>query len=145
MKLFRQFKRPDPVQVKAALSQGYGVKHPERISGFNRFLFSPGDVWISDYLAQELLHDKGLAGFLTESIARFNKEDYGDISKSDVDRNSEGIWLGNGFYLFARYPYRDEVIRVRNFPRFTYMCIESELDPSPDEELKYDQPACIVD
>ena len=145
MKLFHQYKRPDPVKVREGLSAGYGTKHPERISGFNRFLFSPGDVWISDYLAQQTQYDKNLSPFLMDALSRFKSEDYGEISEGDINRNGESIWLGNGTYLFARYPYRDEVIRIRTYPRFTYMCIDSETDPSPDEELKDDQPTCVVD
>ena len=145
MKLFKQIKRPDPQKIHDGLSQAYRVKHPERINGYSRFLFSPGDVWISDYLYHELQFDKNLQPFLFDAISRFNSEDYGDISKDDVNRNEEGLWLGSGTYLFARYPYRDEVIRVRSYPRFTYMCIDSELDPPEDAELKDDQPACVVD
>ena len=145
MKLFHQYKKPDPVKTQEALSAGYRVKHPERISGYGRFLFSPGDVYISDSLDYWVARDANLRPFLMNCLARFNNEDYGDISQDDIQENGENLWLGNGSYMFARYPYKKNMIKIRTLPRFTYICYDSEFDPSPDQKLEHDQIPRVVD
>ena len=98
--------KPDPELVRRGLQKGFGIEHPERIRGFAGFLFSLGDVYVTGNIAEFMKCSEAFAGFVMESLKRFDRGDYGLISRSDKDENIENRCLFGIDRLFGRYGYR---------------------------------------
>ena len=133
MVLYRQHRRAtrDDIQTFVERMRGSGIPHPERISGFPGLFFSVGDVYLSDQLAV-WSKQPDLAAFLDDIIARFSKEDYGEISESARSENVESRWLGNGSYMIGRYPYKDTVLYIKTLENYTYVHDECDVAQVPN-------------
>lgn len=133
MVLYRQYRRASQEGMRsfAETMRGNGVRHPEYISGFSGLFFSVGDVYLSDDLAPWAKLPE-LAAFLDEIIARFSREDYGEVSQMTRFENTELRWLGNGSGLFGRYPHRDTVVCIITLDNYTYIHEECDVTQVPN-------------
>lgn len=111
MKIFWSDRKITEDTVKKTVqttSNAYGAKNPQNISGFaGTFLFSLGDVYISDEIDKEIEQHHELSELATEFIKRFLKGDYGKICKDDIWNNNENRYIGGGSYMVARYLWAD--------------------------------------
>lgn len=127
----------DREAVYRSLQQGYRVKHPERIKGCASFFFETGDVFVSGSIVQ-FWDVEEFREFVLRSLRAFEKQDYGDISMDDIERNIENRYLFGGD-LFGRYGYYfegesegkeryDDVIRIRTWKGNIWISNDSEPD-----------------
>jgi hypothetical protein len=134
----RQGKRQDPESVRKSLQKGYGIQHPERINGYQGLFFGQGDVFASGEV-YERMKNETFRSFVMNSLRLFEKENYGDISKGDIEENGESRWLGNGDKVFGRYGFYldnnylgrkeyDDCIRIRVWNGNTWIVYDSEPD-----------------
>ena len=128
----------DPEKLRRMVQQGLGIEHPERIMGYTGLFFDAGDVYISK-MVEEWIKYREFREFVLDSLKRFGKEDYGEISEGDDDINCENRWLGSGDRLYGRYGYRfrkqlsgkercSEFICIRKYCWKTWITYESEPD-----------------
>jgi hypothetical protein len=139
MKTIIKEKRMDPQAIHESLQKGYGIEHPERISGYAGFFFNLGDVVVSDSVAQRMSLVPAFHDFVYSCIRDFQQDKYGYVSMFDYDENVELKWLAGGGSLFARYAYGrigeengvptpEEYIKVRIYQDNTYILFDSEYD-----------------
>ena len=126
----------DPQAYYRNLQKGYGTKHPERINGFPGLMFGTGGDYVSKAVLEAMKH-RDFKDFVYESLASFDKEEYGDVSASDIEENGECRWLGNGDSVTGRYGYCsnpvrhryfrfDKIIRIRNWKGNTWITMDCE-------------------
>lgn len=131
--------KKDPEKIHRSLQKGYHIEHPERIMGYAGFFFELGDVYASGYVAEQM--DNGeFRSFVLDSLRRFYKGEFGQISSRDEDENIENRWLFGIDRLFGRYGYnmpdsrrteKDpfyEVICIRKHKGNTWITVDSEAD-----------------
>ena len=144
MKKIMESKKRDAAAFHRSLQKGYGIEHPERVSGYAGLCFNIGDVYASDRIADRMERSAEFRGFVLDCIRRFSADDYGDISEYDHDNNVEGKWIAFGDDLFARYPFGTtvsgkgtqipkEVLKVRYISGRTYVLYDSDLDTMINE------------
>ena len=132
-------KKKDPEKIRETLQKGYGAKHPETIMGYAGFFYETGDVYASDAIFRRISCLPEFRDFVMDAIKRFEAGDFGDISESDLDENTENRWLFGVPRLFGRYGYKPhasgeggtiyrEIIRIRQWGEHTYILFDSELD-----------------
>lgn len=107
--------------------------------GYAGFFFELGDVYASGYVAEQMDIEE-FRSFVFDSLRRFDKGDYGQISRSDEDENIENRCLFGIDRLFGRYGYHfpncrrtekdpfDEVICIRKHEGNTWITVDSEAD-----------------
>ena len=138
VRIQRKEKR-DVEQIHKSFQKGLRVEHPEKIMGYAQFFFDLGDVYASGYVAEQMDYE-AFRCFVLDSLKRFDKGDYGQISQCDEDKNIENRCLFGINRLFGRYgfyypdcarkntdPY-DEVICIRKFEENTWITVDSEAD-----------------
>ena len=136
VKLFEGEKK-DPKAIHESLQKGYGIEHPERISGYAGFFYELGDVYASDAIYQRMETFKGFKDFVLASLKEFEEGEYGDISEVDLDTNIENRWLFGIPKLFGRYDFRlhksfhgdvmyQEIIRIRQRMKKTCILYDDE-------------------
>lgn len=105
MKLFYQEPKPDVQKVHDAASKGFGIKHPERINGYEgTFLFHIPDVYVSNKIAQLMEWNKKTTNELMNMLNRFHRSDYGFITKFESDCNDETRYLSfSSSWMIGRY------------------------------------------
>ena len=129
----------NPEEIHENLKKGYGMEHPERVSGYAGFFINYGDVYASDQIAYGMECNKEFRDFVLQSIQDFKSDEYGMISNSDYFENVEDKWLAGGGRLFGRYPYGEfrkyneyempeDFIKIRYYFGKTYVMYDSELD-----------------
>ncbi len=135
----RKAEKKDPGQIHRGLQKGFRIEHPERITGYAGFFFESGDVYASGYVAKQMDIEE-FRSFVMDSLRRFDKGDYGQISRNDEDENIENRCLFGIDRLFGRYGYRfpdcgrtekdpfDEVICIRKHEGNTWVTADSEAD-----------------
>ena len=139
MKTIIKKKQTDPHAIHESLQKGYGIEHPDRISGYAGFFFDLGDVMVSDSVAQRMALVPAFHEFVYSCIRDFQQDKYGHISMFDHDEDIELKWLAGGGNLFARYAYGrigeengvptpEEYIKVRIYQDNTYVLFDSEYD-----------------
>ena len=136
----RKAEKRDPGQIHKGLQEGLRIEHPERIMGYAGFFFDLGDVYASGYIAGLMKNSEQFRTFVTDSLRRFDKGDYGLISRSDRDENIENRCLFGISRLFGRYGYHlpdcgrkegdpyDEFICIRKLEENTWVTADSEAD-----------------
>jgi len=132
----REAKKMDPEKIHQALQKGYRVEHPEKIAGYRGFFFDLGNVYLSNELAGWAEENEKLREFIFDSVARFDKADFGEISELAYDTNIENRYLFGGTlfgrYGFGRSSYQNVqyeiVIRIRYWEGNTYITDEFELE-----------------
>ncbi len=131
-------KKTDPEAIREALKKGYRTEHPERTAGYCGFFFSPGDVYLSCRVA-EFIRVPEFRDFVLDALKRFDAGDWGLISGSDVDENTENRYLFGIDRLFGRYGYPAvgqssgetrcrEYIKIRHLNGNTYVLFDSDMD-----------------
>ena len=136
-------KKRDPKQIHEALQKGFGVKHPENVAGYANFFYELGDVYVTDGIYQRMKGVSEFHDFVMQSIQRFEKADYGEISDSDYYENMDNRWMFGIPRQYGRYGFRwiksfdntmrfQENIKIRKWGRNTYVMYESELDTEAD-------------
>ena len=105
MKLFRHFEKQDPKKIYEAVKAGYGVEHPERISGFyGAFTIPSKDVYVSDEVAERLLRDPDTREYVKGSVKRFLRDDYGFVTEWEEGAYIEDRYIGGDTsWLVGRY------------------------------------------
>ena len=138
VRILREMKK-DPEKIRGGLQQGLSVEHPGKIMGYTGFFWSSGDVYASGVVARGM-ENEAFESFVMDSLRRFDKGDYGQISRSDKDENIENRWLFGIGRQFARYGYHnaylrrsetdpfDEVICIHEREGNTWITMDSELD-----------------
>lgn len=134
----RKAYRPDPVAEHERLKKGYGIAHPERITGYPGLFFGRGDVFVSETIGEFMKYIPAFRDFVFQSLKRFQKEDYGQISKDGELNNAENRWIGGGDQVMGRYGYYiegnqgddryDEVIRIRTWNGNIWITYDEEPD-----------------
>ena len=135
MKKIMELRKPDSQQIHESLSKGYGIPHPERISGYAGFFIRYGDVFVSDLIACTMDRIPAFHRFIRESVRRFTNDEYGLISQSDKDENIELKWLAGGGPIFGRYAFEErvmpdgekeaaEIIKIRLYKGNTYILFD---------------------
>ena len=101
------------------------MEHPERIMGSAGFFYEMGDVYASGYVAG-LMKEERFRAFLEDALRKFEKSDYGDISRNDKDENNENKFLFGIERLFGRYGYElTDGEKERTGRYFEVICIRS--------------------
>ncbi len=96
-------------QVYKRCQEGYGIKEPDRISGFMGFLYKISDVYAFGKLEKWIELDDRLEPELKQFIERFYAEDYGFVTRSEQDNNLENRWIsGSCCWTIARYTFDDK-------------------------------------
>ncbi len=97
MRLFRNGKRIDFKKRTEDVGRAYGCKHPEKISGFaGCFLRGEPYIYVSDKLEAYLLEDPKFSAELMKLVEKYNKDDFGVMSKAESDNQLENIhFFGN--------------------------------------------------
>ena len=105
MKLFRHFENPDPKKICEAVKAGYGIEHPERISGFyGAFMCPRKDVYVSDELASILRRNSETEEYIGDCVKRFMNDDYGFVTEWEEGAYIEDKYIGGGTSWFiGRY------------------------------------------
>ncbi len=118
--------------------------------GYEGFFFELGDVYASGYVAGQM-ENEGFRSFVLDSLRRFYKGEFGQISSRDEDENIENRWLFGIDRLFGRYGYYlpdcgrtekdpfDEVVCIRKHKGNTWVTVDSGADwfhLFEDEHLK---------
>ena len=131
--------KKDGQKIHEGLKKGLGISHPERISGYAGFFFSMGDVYASESVAR-MMTGPYFRKFVFDSLKRFGKGDFGEISDSDEMEDIENRFLSGCGRLFARYGYYltrtgiqkgtrfYKVIRVRMYGKNTWVTFDDEID-----------------
>ena len=96
-------------EVVDACRKGYGIKHPERVNGFQGFFFRLHDVYLYGKLEDWVLDNPKLEEPLMGFIRRFAGEDYGFITSTEYYNNLENKWLcGSCSWTIGRYYFEDQ-------------------------------------
>ncbi len=139
MKTIIRKKQQDPKAVHENLQKGYGIKHPEKTSGYAAFFMNYGDIRVSDKVAGLMDRRPDFRAFIQSSIQAFQNDQYGHISWHDHEENIEDKWIAGGYELFGRYAFGrvhesdgfampDEYIKIRYYHGNTYVLLDSEPD-----------------
>ena len=132
--------RPNPAEIHKALQKGYGIKHPEKISGYAGFFMDYGEVKASDEVARGMENSTDFRDFVLASVRSFQNDDYGLISDFDWVDNIENKYLcGGGGEMFGRYAYGrtngmghgplpQRIIKIRCYKGNTYVLYDWEYD-----------------
>lgn len=133
MKFFYQSKKIDQQKVFEATQKAYGVKNPASISGYyGTFLFSLGDIYVSEGLYETILNDTSLSDFLINIIDQFLKNDYGDVSSEEENENLANRYLfGNFSDMVGRYISRYGTITLKTFQEYTLLELATETTAPP--------------
>lgn len=105
MKLFYQDSPPAPQKIHEITSKGYGIKHPERINGYDgAFLFRVPDVYITDKISQVIDINPWFADRLRGMLKQFFNNDYGFVTSLEHDDNVETRYLSfSSSWMIGRY------------------------------------------
>ena len=128
----------NPQDIHNSLQQGFGIAHPEKISGYAGFFINYGGIIASD-LIYSAMDQNSFREFVYTSIRDFQDDKYGLISESDYINNIESKWLPGGGPLFGRYAYGRvfeeygqsmpmDIIKIRMYQDNTYILFDSEPD-----------------
>ena len=139
MKTIIRKKPHNPKAIHENLQKGYGIQHPEKISGYAAFYMDYGDVCVSDKVANWIDRRPDFREFVLSSIREFQNDHYGHISWNDHEDNIEDKWISGGYELFGRYAFGkthesegfampDEYIKIRYYHGNTYILFDSEPD-----------------
>lgn len=72
--------------------------------------FDFGDIYI-DQALDEIINDE-IKRKIDESLLRFAREDYGEISEDEKDENLENKYFGNGKNLVGRYAVKNGELEI---------------------------------
>ncbi|HHV96800.1 MAG TPA: hypothetical protein GXX37_10080 [Clostridiaceae bacterium] len=128
MRLFYQEPKTDYKKVHEVVSKGYGDQHPEKIHGYEgAFLFTLLDVYVSDRLEQLLESRPEIASTLHELLKKFKKDEYCDLSPSEVITNIEQRYFGGSHqYMIARYNTDIGIIIFESFYDMSLLYFDGE-------------------
>ncbi len=101
-------------QIQKGCQQGYGIENPEKVSGFMGFFYMLPDIYVYGMLEHWMDSDERLEKELLKLIIRFNKEDYGFVTRAEHSNNLENKWLcGSAYGAIARYSFDDSDLAER--------------------------------
>ena len=143
MRLFFKDNPPDVQKILEATKRGYGIGHPERVNGFaGAFLFTLLDVYVSDEIERYLEREPGFGDCLRELLARFRREDYGDVSQIEERDNAEQRYFcGVHMQMIARYPTAEGTVCFEAFydRSLLYFAGEDVCALREEQELKWQE------
>ncbi len=149
MKTIVKKKQIDHRAIHESLQKGFGIEHPERISGYAAFFIDYGDISVSDNIAAAMDRNEEFRSYIFSRIQDFQNDKYGYISRSDFDENTENKWIAGGGNIIGRYgigplaeqdgimmPY--DFIKIRLYKGNTYILYDYEPDwlILPEEAVK---------
>ncbi len=137
MKTMIRKKPQDSKAIHENLQKGYGIEHPEKISGYAAFFMNDGDIFVSDKVDNWMACQPGFREFILSCIQEFRKDNYGHISWHDYEENIEDKCIAGGYELYGRYAFGrtreshgysmpDEYIKIRYYHGNTYILFDSE-------------------
>ena len=86
------------------ISQAYGIKNPEKISGYEGFFFKLLDIYAVGKLERDLDNNPLLINELLEMVTKYKKCEYGAVTPQEEDNNLENRYLcGSSVWTIARY------------------------------------------
>ncbi len=96
-------------EVYKDCQRGYGIKEPDKVSGFMGFFYRLPDIYVYGKLEQWMANNDKIEPELQKFIECFYHEDYGFVTRSESDLNLENRWLcGSTIWAIARYNFTDE-------------------------------------
>ena len=117
----RRMEKRDPEKIRSSLQKGLGTEHPEKIHGYAGFFWNTGNVYVSGTVAGQM-EDERFRRFVWESLKRYDKGDFGMISRSDRDENIANRYLFGNAFTIGRYGY-DLTDRSEDDPSAYYQVI----------------------
>lgn len=110
MNLYRHYEKKDPQKIHEAVKAGYGIEHPECISGFyGAFMLPEKDVYVSDEVAKAASRSAATIYYLDDCIARFNNDDYGFVTEWEEGAYAEDKYIaGSMSWFIGRYSRKHE-------------------------------------
>lgn len=124
-------------EIYESVQKGYGIEHPERISGF-RAAFYPctPDIYVSDALEKILLENPSFASVLMDKHGKMMEHEFGDISEQVKDNNLESIYFNGGNNIHGRYKTIHGMLNYGFFQNLVLMYFDDE---NIDEFLQLDK------
>jgi len=90
--------------TREEIQAGYGIKNPERISGYAGFFFKLYDIYAIGRLESLISNDPKILDELLKLIQRYKSEDFGFVTADEYYDNMEGRYLcGSCVWSIARY------------------------------------------
>ncbi len=153
--IYHEEHNPDQYEATVErLQKGYGIEHPQKISGFAGFLCSIPDVYAYGWAEKLAEENPRIAEEFVGFVKRFAREDYGFVSRDEYDFNGEQKWLGGGTcWTIARYAFRQLDLQIYGgmvlefFDEYGLIyCVEEDMseihakyykDPENRHDLRY--------
>ncbi len=85
-------------QAYEGCQQAYGIKQPDKVSGFMGFCCHVPDIYVYGKAEKWLEQNPELGDEFKGFIKRFMAEDYGFVSGDEDSNNGENRWLCGSFY-----------------------------------------------
>ena len=93
-------------QVYKGCQQGYGIKEPNKVLGFDGFFYRLKDIYEYGRVEKWIENNEKIEPELKKFIARFCAEDYGFVTSLEHDNNVENMWLcGSCSWTIGRYAF----------------------------------------
>ncbi len=84
-------------QVYEGCQQAYGIKQPDKVSGFMGLCCNMPDIYVYGLAEKWMEQTPELADEFKSFIKRFAAEDYGSASAGESGNNDENRWLCGSF------------------------------------------------
>ena len=96
-------------QVYRYCREGYGIKRPDKVSGFQSFFYRLPDVYAIGMAEKWMDNNDEIKGEFREFIRRFMAEDYGFVTRDEKSINDENRWMcGSCRGSIGRYSFSDK-------------------------------------
>ena len=95
-------------EVYKDCQRGYGIKEPDKVSGFAGFFYRLSDIYAYGRLEKWLENNDKMEEELLKFVKRFYNGDYGFVTSLEHDNNVENRWLcGTCSWTIGRYSFDD--------------------------------------
>jgi hypothetical protein len=93
-------------EVYKDCQRGYGIKEPDKVSGFMGFFYRLPDIYAYGKVENWIDNNPKIEPELKRFIDRFYAEDYGFVTREEHDNNVESRWLcGDYSRTIGRYAF----------------------------------------
>ena len=100
---------PTYEQIYKGCQQGYGIKNPDRVSGFMSFFYRLPDVYAYGELEKLAANNEKVTDELKNFVERFITGDYGFVTNGEYGDNLENKWIcGTAWGSIGRYSFSDK-------------------------------------
>lgn len=95
-------------QVYKDCQRGYGIKRPDKVSGFAGFFYRLPDVYAYGMAEKWAENSEIVVEEFRGFIKRFRAKDYGFVTRCEHNNNVENRWLaGTSNWTIGRYSFSD--------------------------------------